>query len=129
MCQSCRVLARCRPRSMSATSWVAGGHLFAQPVAAASAHRRVDPIAPAAGREPEPDRQQGGPVVAASSAGPAGIRAVSPKNVDVDAAAGQVPVAEQADHPAGLAAARSSTSRAARSPPVSGSTSMPRLSR
>ena len=101
MCQSVGCAAM-RAAKTSASAWV--------PVATWSRSRRcasssiggADALAPAAVvGEPEATGSSAAPVVAASSAGPAGIRAGSPKKLDLDAVARQVAVGDQADALAG----------------------------
>ena len=92
--------------------------------------RRHDLLAPAAiRREPEPDRQQGGPGQGRQQAGPARHTGPLPEEADLDPVLRQVAVGHQADRAAAPSAARVSTAVGVWSPPVSASTSIPMLSR
>ena len=129
MCQSAGCSAM-RAAKASASAWVAARHPVAQ-------RGRPDSSIGGLMRCPQPsssvnqsaDRQQRG-------AGRGGQQRRAGRHpgrlaeeLHLDAVRGQVAVGDQADHPAGPQPLGQDLESAAAAPPVSGSTSMPRLSR
>ena len=127
MCQSCGRSAISAAKT-SASAWVAPvTRSRSRPPAASGISGWIRTAHPS-GVNHIPTGSSAAPVVAASSAGPAGIRAVSPKNRT--STPRLVRSRSPSRHTTPPARSRSaSTSDGVRSPPVSGTTSMPRPSR